>query len=423
MASTAQFPLKLQFLFKPHRYKVAYGGRGGTKSWGFARALLILGAQKPTRILCARETQKSIADSVHTLLKDQIANLGLQAFYRITNSAITGVNGTNFAFIGIKQNVGNMKSFEGCDICWVEEAQTVSKNSWEVLIPTIRKEGSEIWVSFNPELATDETFRRFVASPPRSESNPDFARVVKVNWQDNPWFPEVLRQEKDNLKAKDPDAYEHVWEGNCKQVVEGAIYKQELLAVEREQRATRVPWEPLKPVDVYWDLGYGDSTSIWFAQAVGFEYRLIDYISASQQALAYYLKEIDNRPYPINTYFLPHDAQAHELGSGKSIEEQLRASGKRVKIVKKLSIVDGIQAARAVFPKCYFDAEKCADGLQALRHYRYEYDEGLRSFKKEPLHDWASHPADAFRYFAVAIREPEQEKQKVLKTRTFSKWS
>ena len=406
MSTAAQFPVKLQYLFEPYRYKVAFGGRGGTKSWGFARALLIQGAAQRLRILCARETQKSIADSVYLLLKDQISILGLQNFYSVTRDTITGINGTSFSFVGIKQNVGNMKSFEGVDRCWVEEAQLVSKNSWEVLIPTIRKENSEIWVSFNPELATDETYKRFVLQPPPN------AKVVKVNWSDNPWFPDVLRQEMEHLRAKDPDSYEHVWEGHCKQVVEGAIYRTELLTAEKEGRITRVPWEPTRPVNLFWDLGFGDSTSIWFAQSVGFEYRLIDFIQASQQALAYYLKAIADKPYPIDTYYLPHDARAHELGSGKSIEEQLKASGKKVKIVSKLSITDGVAAARAVFPKCWIDSEKCADGIQALRHYRYEFDEDLRTFQKQPLHDWASHAADAFRYFAIAIKDSQYKPQK-----------
>src|SRR6185437_15618646 len=157
----ANFPEKLSYLFKPKRYKVAYGGRGGAKSWGFARALLILGAQKPLRILCTRETQKSIGDSVHKLLDDQIKLLGLEKFYEVQKSAIIGANGTEFIFAGIRQNVHNLKSYEACDICWVEEAQTVSKSSWDVLVPTIRKEGSEIWVSFNPDLETDETYQRF----------------------------------------------------------------------------------------------------------------------------------------------------------------------------------------------------------------------------------------------------------------------
>ena len=407
-SDTAQFPAKLRFLFQPKRYKIAYGGRGGTKSWGFARALLILAAQRPLRILCARETQKSITDSVHTLLKDQISNLGLADFYTVTNHAIVGQNGSNFAFIGIRQNVGNMKSFEGCDICWVEEAQTVSKNSWEVLIPTIRREGSEIWVSFNPDLETDETYKRFVINtPPNSE-------VVKINWSDNPWFPEVLRQEMEHLKAKDPDSYEHVYEGMCKQTVEGAIYRQELLAADKEGRICRVPYDANKPVQTFWDLGFGDNTSIWLAQSIGFEFRLIDFISACQQPLGFYVKTLQNKPYVYGTDYLPHDARAHELGSGRSIEEQLRGLGRKVSIVPKLSVADGIAAARSIFGKCWFDGENCADGIQALRHYRYESDEKLGTLKKEPLHDWASHPADAFRYFGVAIREqrpPEKPRE------------
>ena len=192
----AEFPEKLQCLFRPARYKVLYGGRGGAKSWGIARALLIQGAAKPLRVLCAREIQKSIGDSVHKLLSDQIKALGLAGFYEVQKTVIRGRNGTEFTFHGLKHNVTNIKSAEGADVCWVEEAQTVSKSSWATLIPTIRKPGSEIWVSFNPELEDDETYQRFVANPPTG------AVVVKVNWSDNPWFPDVLRQEKDDLKAR-----------------------------------------------------------------------------------------------------------------------------------------------------------------------------------------------------------------------------
>jgi len=405
--SRAEFPDKLQFLFTPARYKVCFGGRGGAKSWGFARALLILGAQKQLRILCARETQKSIADSVHKLLSDQIAELGLEAFYEIQKTTIIGKNGTEFLFAGIKQNVGNIKSYEACDVCWVEEAQTVSKHSWEVLIPTLRKENSEIWVSFNPELETDETYKRFVLQPPPN------AKVVRINYSDNPWFPDVLKAEMEHLKAKDPDAYENVWEGHCKQVVEGAIYRNELLAADKEQRIARVPYDATKPVHTFWDLGFADNTSIWMAQVIGFEYHLIDYLDGSQNSLQWYLQRLQTRPYVWGNDYLPHDARAHELGSGKSIEEQLRATGRKVQIVPRLSITDGIAAARAVFGKCWFDAERCADGIQALRHYRYDSDEKLGTLKREPLHDWASHTADAFRYFAVAIREPKRQQEQV----------
>jgi phage terminase large subunit len=412
--SVAEFPEKLEFLFKPKRYKVLYGGRGGAKSWGIARALLILGRAKPLRILCAREIQKSIKDSVHKLLEDQIKELGFSDFYTVQNNEIFGRpdkddKRTEFTFAGLKQNINNLKSFEGCDIVWIEEAHTVSKESWDKLIPTIRKEGSEIWVSFNPELDTDETYKRLVIN---QDKLPD-AAVVKINWSDNPFFPKVMRDEMNALRAKSEDEYEHIYEGMCKQVVEGAIYRAELLAADKEGRIMRVPYDPTKPVDTFWDLGYADNTSIWLAQAVGFEFRLIDFINGSQQGLQYYLKALQEKGYVYGTDYLPHDAKAHQLGSGRSIEEMIRAAGRKVIVNPRLSIEDGIAAARAIFPKCYFDAEKTADGLQALRHYRYETDDKLQTLKKQPLHDWASHPADAFRTFAVAIREPQRQQEEM----------
>ncbi len=219
MALNVLFPEKLEPLFEPARYKVAYGGRGGAKSWGFARALLILGKKKPLRILCARETQKSIADSVHKLLSDQIKELGFQEFYEVLKASIVGKNGTAFTFAGIRQSsIADIKSYEGCDICWVEEAHIVSKHSWEVLIPTIRKDGSEIWISFNPDLETDETYKRFALNPPSS------AKVMEIGYRDNPWFPEVLKQEMADLKTRDPEAYENVYEGKCRSMGEGAYF-------------------------------------------------------------------------------------------------------------------------------------------------------------------------------------------------------
>lgn len=409
-----EFPDKFQSLFEPHRYKVFYGGRGGAKSWAFARALLVTGASRKLRVLCTRETQNSIKESVHHLLSAQVQALGLEGFYKIQETAIKGQNGTEFIFAGIRQqSVVNIKSFEDVDVCWVEEAQVVTKRSWDILIPTIRKPGSEIWISFNPELETDETYKRFVLSPPSG------AMVVKVGHQDNPWFPEELRREMEDLKAKSPDDYEHIYEGVCKRTVEGAIYRNEMLAVDKEARILKVPYDATKPVDTFWDLGFSDATCIWFAQVVGFELRLIDYIEGNQQSLQTYQKMLQERPYVYGTHFLPHDARAHQLGTGRSIEEQMRSAGFKVQIVPRLSIADGIAAARAVFPRCYFDADKCADGLQALRHYRYELDDKNSlpekpHFKKTPLHDWSSNGADAFRQFAVAIREPKRQQEKMM---------
>jgi phage terminase large subunit len=402
--AVVRFPPKLRPLFEPKRYKVFYGGRGGAKSWGIARALLIMGRERPLRILCAREVQKSIQDSVYQLLRDQISLLGLDAFYQSTLSEIRGANGTLFIFAGLKHNIDSIRSKEGIDIVWIEEAQVVSKSSWDALIPTVRKEKSEIWVSFNPELDTDETYQRFVLHP-----SPD-ALVVKIGWQDNPWFPDVLKSELEHLKAKDTDAYLNVWEGHCRQTLEGAIYAQELRKAQAENRITRVPYDPIKPVDVFCDLGWSDHTSLWFVQKVGFDYRALKAYQNRQQPWNFYLSHIQAQGYVLGTVWLPHDAQAKSLGTGKSIEEITRAAGFNVRIVPMLSVEDGINALRTVFPNVYFDAEGCSDGIQALRRYRYEVDPDTHQFSRKPLHDDSSHYADGARYFAVAMREGNQKK-------------
>jgi phage terminase large subunit len=395
----AEFPEKLRFLFEPARYKVLYGGRGGAKSWGVARALLIQAASTPLRILCAREFQNSIVESVHHLLHAQVEATGLQSFYEIQSSLIRGVNGSEFVFAGLRNNITKIKSFEGVDRVWIEEAQTVSKSSWEVLIPTIRKEGSEIWVTFNPELETDETYRRFVIHPPIG------AKVVKINWNDNPWFPMTLRREKDELKERDLDAYLNVWEGNCRVTLDGAIYAKELRLAQEEGRIRTVPYYMAKPVYTFFDLGWADNTSIWFAQTVSGELRLIDYYGNHQMPIQHYIAVLQNKGYLYGTDWLPHDARAKEQGSGRSIEEIMIAAGRNVRIVPRLSVSDGINAARTIFNRCYFDEQKCAEGLQSLRHYRYDVDPDTKQFSDRPLHDWSSHAADAFRYFAVAIEE------------------
>jgi len=396
----AEFPAALDFLFQPARYKVLYGGRGGAKSWGVARALLIQAAARPMRVLCAREIQRSIQDSVHKLLRDQIAALNLAWFYDVTATSIRGANGSEFMFAGLRHNVSNIKSVEGADVCWVEEAQNVSAASWNTLIPTIRKEGSEIWVTFNPELDTDETYRRFVLQPPPG------AVVRKIGWQDNPWFPDVLAQERDTLKARDPDAYLTVWEGHCKQVLDGAIFANEIRAATEAGRFCRVPVDPTKPVSTFWDLGRADMTSIWFGQVVGFEFRLVDFYQARGHALGHYLRVLQNKPYLWGEDWLPHDAQNRLLGAERTIEEQMRDAGRRPRIVPRIALADGINAARTVFERCWFDAERCADGIQALRRYRYDVDPATGQYSRLPLHDDASHTADAFRYFAVSMREP-----------------
>ncbi len=407
----AEFPLKLQCLFKPSRYKVLYGGRGGAKSWGVARALLIKGAQAPIRVLCAREFQTSIKDSVHKLLCDQIEALGLLGFYEITQASIRAKNGTEFSFVGLKNNVANVKSYEGVDVCWVEEAQTTSRMSWNVLIPTIRKEASEIWITFNPELETDETYQRFVLNPPEN------CIVQKVNWSDNPWFPETLKLEKDALKHRDPQAYNVVWEGLCRQTVDGAIFAKEMQMAELDGRITKVNYDPTKPVHAIFDLGWSDATAIWFLQFIGMETRLIRYIEGNQQTMSDYLAKMQTFGYMYDTLWLPHDAENKTLAAnGRSIEEIVRAAGYKTKIIPKTPILDSINAARTIFINCWFDRENCHEGLQCLRHYRYDVDPETKQFSRTPLHDNYSHGADAFRYIGLMVNEPRQARRPRLNT-------
>jgi phage terminase large subunit len=209
-----------QNLYRPFRYKTLYGGRGGAKSWEVAQALLCQAHTSNIRIGCFREYQNSIKDSVHQLLRDTLYRIGLADWFRVTDKAITSrVTGSNFLFKGLHHNFNEIKSTEGIDRAWVEEAHLVSKDSWQVLIPTIRKEGSEIWSTFNPLQEEDETYQRLVIrQPPNSWCQ-------KVSYRDNPWFPEVLEQERLYMLETDPEAYQHVWEGDPRVISDAVIFK------------------------------------------------------------------------------------------------------------------------------------------------------------------------------------------------------
>lgn len=409
----AKFPHAFAFLFEPARYKVVYGGRGKGASWSIARALLIRGAESPKRVLCAREFQSSIRDSVHRLLADQVHALHLDNFYEVQQASIRGINGTEFAFEGLRHNANKIKSYEGIDLCWVEEAENVSRSSWEILIPTIRKAGSEIWLSFNTQLETDETYQRFVVEPP-----PD-ALVRKINWRDNPWFPDVLRQEMQYLKAKDHDAYLNIWEGHPRVALQGAIYAKELRDALSEGRICKVPYDPAVPVNTFWDLGFADHTSIIFAQKIGFEYHVIDAYQSRLEKFPHYMKTLQDRGYVYGTHYMPHDAD-HEMLAATSLKKQMEAVGHRVVVLPRVEKKEhGINAARNVFNRLYFDQVKCADLIQALRHYRYDIDE-QGQWSKVPLHDDNSHYADALQALGQAIAQPERKQKQAVEVVQFS---
>lgn len=399
-----EFPKKLQFLFEPHRYKCAYGGRGGAKSWGFARALLIQGAEKPLRILCTREVQKSIKDSVHSLLNDQIQALGLGAFYDVLETEIRGKNGTSFLFAGLASHtVESVKSFEGVDRCWVEEAKAVSDRSWRILTPTIRKPGSEIWISFNAELDDDPAYQRYVVNPP-----PDCV-TVKINWADNPWFPEVLEQERQHALATLTKAdYENIWEGACLPAVQGAIYADQIAASVEQGRICALPYDPALKVHVIWDLGWNDSMFCILVQKHLSSLRVIEVIEDDHKTYDWFSAELKNKRLNWGSMWLPHDAMHASPETGRTPNQILQALGWTTRPIPNQSIESGIKQARMSFNQVYFDKVKSDRLVQCLKRYRRNIPTTTGE-PASPVHDEYSHGADAFRYLALVAPQLSNE--------------
>ena len=394
----AQFPAKLRPLFAPKRYKVMHGGRGGGKSWAVARALILMVADRGLRVLCAREVQKSMKESVHRLLKDQITALGMDSDFEVLETEIRCKNGGGFVFTGLQSHtVDSIKSFEGCDIVWVEEAHGVSKKSWDTLTPTIRKPGSEIWMTLNPDMDTDQTYVQFIAVPS------DDTWVCEVNYLDNPWFPQVLEDERAKAqRTMSKEDYEHIWEGKPRTVAKGAIYRHEIKSLVSDGRICDVPYDPILPVHTVWDLGWNDAMTIILVQAGPMGLRILDYIEDSNRTYAWYVGELEKRPYRWGTDYLPHDGAACNPQTGISSIQTLKNLGRSV--ADPLPAIDpeeGIKQARMVFPKCYFDKTKTARLVECLKRYR----RGINQRTGEPtgpLHDEYSHGADAFRYLGMA---------------------
>ena len=391
-----EFPKKLEPILNTRApYKVIRGGRGSGKSWGVARALLLHGLNRKLRVVCTRETQRSIRDSVHQLLVDQIVNLGLQGFYKIQQIQITGINGTEFIFAGISdQTISAIKSFERADICWVEEGQVVTENSWQVLLPTIRAEGAEVWVTFNPELDSDPTWKRFVERPPPGTIN------IEMNWRDNPWFNETLENLRQHDQASLP-AYEYnwIWEGKCKPAVTGAIYADQMADLFSDGRVGDFPVSQNLPVFAAWDLGFDNATSIVIFQRQVSAVRIVDYIEERQKLVSWYSGVLREKPYKIKTMFLPHDGRNNHI-TGFSVERTLQDLQWDTRILPKTDPEDGIRMLRMLFPQLYID-KRCTRLIECLKRYRRIIPATTRE-PSQPAHDEFSHGADAARYMALA---------------------
>lgn len=420
----ARLPEKLGFLLELHPYKVAYGGRNGAKSTSFAIALLMLGAAQKLRILCAREIQNSIKESVHAQLKDLIDQLGLGTFYTVFDTEIRGNNGTAFIFAGLSTHTAtSIKSFANIDVCWVEEAQTVKKSSWDILIPTIRSTDitgtstatTEIWVSFNPDMDTDDTWTRFVAHPPPGTI------VAKVNYYDNPWHNAEQEAKRLHCKLTQPDDYDNIWEGACKTVVAGAIYSREVLQAIEEQRIRPIPYDPRFPVHCFWDLGWNDAMSIVMVQKTSpSSLNVINYIEDSFKRYDEFVADMNRLGYNWGEDWLPHDGAHGDPKTGKSAATILKELGRRLHknkegedVMEKTGPEQRIRAARSVFPRVYIDdtARKRDTGflgaarlVDCLKRYKRNVPKNTQE-PTGPVHDQYSHGADAFSAMCEHVEE------------------
>lgn len=358
-------------------------------------------------ILCGRQFMNSLDDSSMEEIKAAIrSEPWLHAHFDIGEKYIRTNSGRiQYKFAGLDRSLDSIKSKSRIKLCWVDEAEPVTDEAWVKLIPTLREEDSELWVTWNPESKRSSTHKRFREGPPDPR-----VKIVEINWRDNPWFPDVLDRTRLRDKAQRPDQYDHIWEGGFALVFEGAYYVREMVDAKDKGRIGEIAYDPALPVHTAWDLGIGDSTAIWFFQIIGSEIRVIDFYEANSQGLPHYASVLAAKGYTYGDDWVPHDARVRELGTGKTRVETLQGLGRKPRLVPAHTLMDGINAARQTIPRCWFDATRTEYGLDALRQYRSEYDEKALVFDDKPKHDWTSHAADAFRYLAMAWRELTAEK-------------
>lgn len=366
-------------LIRPARFKVYYGGRGGGKSWAIARVLLLMTAKYPLRILCAREFQSSISDSVHQLLRDQIDELGLQDEFSIGKTSITSLAGGQFLFKGIRHNIKEIKSTEGVDVCWVEEAESVSAMSWDILTPTIRKEGSEIWLSFNPLEEDAPTYQRFVVTP-----HPD-SIVKKVTFRDNPDFPSTLEGERLHKLATDPDGYQNVWEGEPLTMTDAIIFKGRY-----EVDEFQTPADARFFYGADWGFANDPTTlnrafvkdgSLYIdheAHGVGVELNEIDELFASIPL---------SKKWPIKA----------DCSRPETVSFVKKSAGYRIQGAKKWAgcVEDGIEYLRS-FNKIIVHT-RCKHTAEEFRRYSYKVDKQTGDILPIIVDAW-NHHIDAIRY-------------------------
>ena len=406
-------------LLEPARYKGAYGGRGSGKSHFFADLLIEDSMrEKGMRSVCIREVQKSLKESAKRLIEDKLAEhrLGEADGFRPFREVIETPGDGLITFQGMQDHTAeSIKSLEGYKRAWCEEAQSLSARSLSLLRPTIRAEDSEIWFSWNPRRKTDP-----VDAMLRGDVSPTGAKVVRANWSDNPWFPRVLDQERQDCLSANPEQYAHIWEGDYATVLAGAYYARHIAEARQQGRIGRVAADPLMTYRAYFDIGgtgaKADAVAIWIAQFIGREIRALDYYEAVGQPLAAHVAWMRERGYAKASIWLPHDGATHDRVFDVSYASALREAGFAVEVVPNQGAGAAsarIEAARRRFPSIWFNEATTKPGLDALGWYHERRDEA-RNAGLGPEHDWSSHGADAFGLMCVAYEEPTQKDDKKL---------
>lgn len=417
-----QIPEQYKELFQPSkkwRHIVYKGGRSSGKSTQIAISRLVKGSHTKLRGLCTREIQNSIQESVYKLLCDQIDKMGLNDWQKFNDRLVNRRTGSEIFFKGLHNNIQSIKSIEGIDWCWVEEAQSVSAESINTLIPTIRKEGSELIWSYNP-LTEHDAVQELIVDKADERT---YVRHINSDEVEQLLSPEIIA-EREKMKVDNPDMYAHVWLGQPLTSKTGTVFGKQIAQAEIDGRIGSVPYDASAGTYTAIDLGIGDSTAIWWFQLIGQEIHFIDHYESSGEELGHYISVIKNKPYNYTTHYLPHDAKQRELQTGLTRVEFFENNGiHNIEVLRPTNFTLGQDdinmIARPKFSKVWIDRDKCARGLQCLRAYHYEYDEKNKLLKDKPEHDWSSHSSSAFIYALMAAEESTEAQQVNIQFKTF----
>lgn len=417
-------------LLKPARYKGSHGGRGSGKSHFFASLMVEDCLAEPgvtgegMRGVCIREVQKDLSQSAKLLLEDKLHQYGLGEAdgFKVFRDVIQTPKDGIIIFKGMQDyTADSIKSLERFKRAWWEEAHTASQTSLNLLRPTLRADGSEMWFSWNPSRKVDP-----VDIMLRGGTLPTGAEVVRANWSDNPWFPPVLEQERLDCLRDNPDQYDHIWDGGYVSVIDGAYFARELAKAKAEGRIGRVGPDPLLPIKLFADIGgtgaRADAFAMWAVQFVGREIRVLNYYEAVGQPIGAHLTWLRQHGYTpdVAQVFLPHDGATNDRVFDVSYQSAFEAVGYKAESIPNQGTGAAslrIEACRRMFPVIWFNADTTESGREALGWYHEKKDD-KRNIGLGPEHDWASHGADAFGLMCCAYEMPKRPKDTSSEPRT-----